>query len=527
MTISAGMSWPPPTLEQVQDRVNESQVWWVGDAAKLNEYYQRSSGTQQRSSRSRIRDAYNAFWGRPNQNPTQPLKRLHVPIGGDIVKLSASTLFGEPLSVLAAEVDTELQSRIDALFNTPTFHSDLFAAGESCSALGGAFIRVVWDRTIANHAWLDFVDADKAIPEWRWGRLVAVTFWSELDSDDPRIVYRHLERHEVGRIIHQLFQGTATNLGRLVPLTDHPDTEGMQVDAEASVPTGVDELTAAYVPNVLPNPEWRNHPTLRYLGRSDLSSDVIPLMDQYDELATSLGRDFRIGKARMYASESVLTTLGRGNGQMLSEDQEVFTTVGSGMNKDGSMETLFQFHQPDIRVEDHTAGMDVLLREILRRTGYSPISFGIADEVAQTATEAAGKAKLTVTTTKGKARHWSAGLGPLITTCLRVDAYLFDGIAPSEDVTLEWPQFAKDSDEAKGRTVQAWEAAGAASTRTKVAYLHEDWDAGQVDEEAALIDSANVMASPFGSFGSDTNPDPDAPTPDADAVDEDEQAQPE
>lgn len=510
--IAPNSAWPPPVLEKVTERTNEAQVWWQGDTAALNEYYQRSDNSSRTGTRSRIRDAFAAFWGRPNLNPKQPLKRLHVPVAGDIVKLSATALFANPWTFSDANDDAAVQARLDEVFNTPTFHAATFAAAESASALGGVFVRVVWDDTVRKNAWLDFVDTDRAIPEYRWGQLVAVTFWSELAGSDDRTVYRHLERHEPGQVVHQLFAGTPHNLGKLLPLEDHPDTEDLarEVNADAAVPTGVDELAAWYVPNVLPNPMWRNHPTLRYLGRADISSDVIPLMDQLDEIYTSLMRDFRVGKARMFASDQVLTNLGAGNGSLFPEDREVFSPVGSAISKDGGMASLFEFHQPDIRVVEHGSGSDMLVREILRRTGYSPMSFGMADEVAQTATEVTGKKELTLTTTEGKARHWSAALGPAVTTCLRIDARLFGQTEPAEQVDVVTPKFATESDLTKAQTVQAWHVAGAASTATKVAFLHEDWDDKQVSDEVKLIEAATSVVSPFDTFGADQNPDPDA-----------------
>ncbi|NMM84304.1 hypothetical protein B2J88_08015 [Rhodococcus sp. SRB_17] len=507
MTIVAGMVWPPPELAKVTEKTAEAQVWWAGSLDGLTDFYANNNAANgRRTLGQRGKDAYNAFHGRQASATAQPIKRIHVPIAGDITKLSASALMSEPLTMVATEADKALQDTIDAIFNTPTFHSDLFAAAESCSALGGNFQRIVWDQELADHPWIDFVDADRAIPEYRWGRLVAVTFWSELDGSDDRVVWRHLERHEPGKIVHQLFQGTSRDLGKLMALPDHPATEGITVTADDYIETGTDRLTAGYVPNVLPNPEWRHDPKLKYLGRSDLSSDVIPLFHALDEVKSSEMRDFRIGKARMFASDSLLTNLGAGQGQMLPEDQEVFTRVGNGIGSDGNLEAMFQFHQPLIRVAEHSQGAENIIREILRRVGYSPLSFGMADEVAQTATEATGKQKLTVTTTLGKARHWGASLGPLATTLLHVDAHLFSGTKPTEDVEIEWPPFARDSDLERAMTVQALSIAGAMSTRSKVAYVNQDKDADWIDEEVDEIRKDSGMSVPEPDFGGGDRP---------------------
>lgn len=508
MSITANMAWPPKVLAPLLARAAESQVWWEGDTVALDAFYRRGTITSGRA--GRVRKAWNAFWGREQANPTAPPKKLHVPIAADITKLSASELFSSPLTIMAADTDQDtegVQATVDALFNSPDFHSRLHESAVRSSALGGVYGRVVWDDTIGQ-AWVDFVDVDNALPEWRWGRLHSVTFWTELDSLDGRTIYRHLERHESGRIIHQLFTGTPDNLGRIVDLTAHPATADIALDGPDYTSTGIDAMTAAYIPNDSVDPAWRGDPMLKHMGRPDLSTDVIPLMDQLDEVYSSLMRDYRIGKARMFASESTLQSLGVGQGVRLSDDQEIFTRVGNSVGKDGDLESLFQFHQPSIRVAEHAQGAEMLVREILRRTGYSPISFGMPDDVAQTATEATGKAKLTLSTTLAKSRHYTAGLVALLTAATRIHAARYGGVAPSEPLEIEWPQFARESELSKAQTVQAWSVASAASTRTKVAYLHSDWDEGRVDAEVELIDGANAITVPdfTGGFGGDQSP---------------------
>lgn len=524
--IQPGTQWPPPELAKVIERTQESQVWWEGDPDKLDEYYSVShSGGRTRPSNggvvNRVREW---FWGKP-PSPSQTSKKLHAPIPADIAKLSASELFAEPVKFL--DPNGAAQKRADKLLNTPTFHGNLFTGAESCSALGGNYQRVVWDDTVADHAWIDFVDCDRAIPTFVWGRLTAVTFWSELPDSDDREVWRHLQRYEKGRIVHALYKGTPNNLGSAQPLEARDETSGITLDGfddkvGGFVVLGVDELAASYVPNVLPNPEWRSDPQLRHLGLADIRHDLVPTFHSLDQILTSLPREFRVAQARMYASETVLQNLGAGNGMQLSDEQEIFTPVGNAMGKDGDLESLFQFHQPAIRVLEHDQGGEILLRHVLRTTGYSPVSMGMSDEVAQTATEARGKKELTVTTTEGKARYWTAALAPLATTLLRVDAVKFPGkgVAPVEELELDWPEFASESDEARSRTVQGWETAKAASTKTKVQYLHQDWDEERVAEEVELIDKANAVPSPFSDpFGSDGGDNPD-PRDDAESDDE-------
>lgn len=533
-----GSAWPPAELAAVTDRCSEAQVWWEGDTPKLNDYYGGRNATAPSGVRARTKQAYEAFWGRLPQQTTQPVKRLHAPVAGEIVNLSARSLFSEAWTVIAPGeknprlaksapkpdapiVKNPLQERIDLIFNGPEFHSSLFAGGESCSALGGNYQRVVWDAETADNAWIDFVDHDHAIPEFRWGRLHAVTFWTELDTDDDRIILRHFQRYEKGRIIHALYEGTAINVGKPTSLDAHELTAGITLDgaddAGTYALTGVDDaLAAAYVPNVAPNPEWRKNARLKNLGRADIATDVIPLYHELDRIYSSLMRDFRVAAAKVYASQDLLTNRGPGAGVLLPEEQELFTRVGTSISGDGNAQSTFEFHQPEIRVLSHDQGGEMLLRRVLNKVGYSPMSFGLSDEVAQTATEATGKKERTVETTQGKSRHWLAALGPLTTTCLRIDAVKFKGVSPSEQLEVETPPFARESALSKSQVVMNWETGGAASTRTKVAYLHDDWDEGKINEEVDAIDSANVQTSPFAplpSEGENETPPADDPAP--------------
>lgn len=116
------------------------------------------------------------------------------------------------------------QDAIDALSNNPRTHAGYLEAAETASMLMGAYGRVVWDKPPEDGPWIDWVDADRAIPEFVWDRLVAVTFWTELASDSPNVVFRHLQRYEKGREYHSLHQGTRDNLGRTIDLGAHPAT---------------------------------------------------------------------------------------------------------------------------------------------------------------------------------------------------------------------------------------------------------------------------------------------------------------
>jgi A118 family predicted phage portal protein len=274
--------------------------------------------------------------------------------------------------------------------------------------------------------------------------------------------------------------------------------------------TGVDGLTVQYVPNLRPNPKWRKDPQLKNLGRSDISPDLIPLFDKVDEWWSSLSDEFDIGQGRLFIPEELLDSRGPGKGSMFNTDRKAYTlTAGAGND-----EQTIHAEQFEIRVTEHLEAIEALVREILRRVGYSPGTFGLVDDGgAMTATEVAAKRAASTATKTAKGRLWQAALAPLLRTLLEVDAIQFGtGAEVLEDVDVEWPAAYKDTDLVRAQTVQAMDVARAVSTYQKVAYLHPDWDAQAIQDEADAILSENTVADPF-AMAPDVPVDPIEPDP--------------
>jgi hypothetical protein len=480
-------------------------AWVVGDPAGLIAVYGGWQAQQQQARPSQYSGgllglASRAFWGKPQAGLVD--RRRHLPVAADLCRMSSQLLFAAPpmFTVPDKQGNNPAKTRLDRIVNTPGTHSALLEGAFYAAGLGGVYLRLVWDVDVADHVMLDIVDADRAIPDFRWGHLVGVTFWDKLTAPggtSEQAVWRHLERHEPGRILHGLYKGTDGKLGAAQPLEDHPDTAGyaLLVDAEGAIATGVKGLTAAYVPNARPMPAWRTNAKLCDLGKPDLAGGVEPLMQDIDEAWSSLMRDLRLGKGRLVVPEYMLTNLGAGMGAAFDADQEIFTPLSmppSDMNvKQISAE------QFDIRVEEHLGVINAALREVLRATGYSPLTFGMPDEVAATATEIHSREKDSLQTRGSKIRHWSAALGPLVTTLLQLDALVFhSGATVSEDVDLAWPDGAREPLLVRSQSVQAMALAQAASTETRVRIMQPDLDAADVAKEADLIRAEQGMAVP-------------------------------
>ena len=514
------IAWPPHGFADALGKMSEHEAWWSGDPGRLEQAY--GSGAM----RPAIRDSQLAgglvgraarwWWGTPSTEQTRT--RRHIPLASDISETSAALLFSQPPS-FSVEGDTAMTGRLDTILNTPAVHSRLLESGELCSALGGVGMRVVWDRAVADHAFLDVVDADHVIPEHRWGQLVAVTFVTILPAPDSRKerVWRWLERHEVdptlGAVVrHGLYDGTKDRLGNPQPYEVHPQTAhlaAMVVADGQTVVTGSTRLTAAYVPNVRPNRDFRGRPGLEELGRSDYAG-IEPVFDALDETWSSLMRDIDLGKGRITVPDYMLQNLGPGRGSVFDSDRTIYSALrGDPRETNSGASADLVVSQFQIRVEEHLATAEALTRTAVKSAGYSPLTFGLVDEVAMTATETSARERATYRARDAKCRYFGAALGPLLAALLEVDAAAFPGRGggrPVDVVKVEWPDAAQDPPSVRAQTVALLRQAEAVSTRQAVAMVHTDWDDTRLDQEAARIMAEQGMGLPDPIGAGETDP---------------------
>lgn len=489
-------TWPPKALQPAFDRMRVLSAWYAGDPEELamihgglhgSEHPFFTHGPTNRPSQYRgglVGSVARWFWGQPTPSGERRAK-LHVPIAGDIATLSADLLFSEPPTV-TFEDDTT-QEAWDTMAEAMNFDAVLLESAEVQSPLGGVYLVVTWDDQLYPHPFLRAVHADTAVPEWRWGRLAAVTFWHVVGEDGGK-VYRHLERHEPGRILHGLYVGASDVLGPEIPLTEHPATAALP----RAVPGVENRLTAVYVPNLLPNRLDRNSP----MGRSDFSPGVLTLMDALDETYSSWMRDLRLAKHRLVVPRAYMQNQGPGQGARFEAEREIFELIDSMPRQDGGMEltpTAFA-----IRVTEHMSTADNLVNQIVGRCGYSAQSVGEQGEVAVTATEVEARERRSFITRKKKGRYWKAGLPEIIETLLMVYAARFGGKVTPARPDVEFGDAVAETPEALARTLGLLETAAAISTQEKVRRLNPDWDDEQIREEAErILDESGKRPQPL------------------------------
>lgn len=481
-----GAVWPPRDIAPLYADIKVDDAWYSGDRTKLATVYR---GEQHRP------DGRRRLWSRPRPEGTRE-HRLHIPLAGEIAQTSADLLFADTPTITVSDAGT--QDRLDELLDAGAVPELLLTAAETAAALSGVFLRVTWDRDAApDRPLLTAVHPDQAVPEWRFGIMTAVTFWRALPST-TQTVWRHLERHERGAILHGLYEGTGDQLGRRVPLTEHPDTAGfadsLSPEGDA-IETGVDLLTAAYIPNIAPNRRHRGAPW----GRSDLQG-LHDLLDALDETWSSWLRDIRLARSRIIVPDGYLRSNGPGRGATFDEDREVWQTLAIPPTETGNGITLSQF---EIRVEEHRATAEAIVRQATTAAGYSPASLGLdAGGTAVTATEIAARDHRSMVTRAKKARYWRRAIADILRVLLAVDRAQFGARTVDERPTVDIGDGVAEDPTATAQTLSLLAQAQAVSTDTKVRLLHPDWDERNVAAEVARIhdETGQAAPDPVGSF---------------------------
>jgi A118 family predicted phage portal protein len=487
--------WPPVAVRPVLRETRELAAWYSDDVDALYPL----SITAQQGANWRLR--FRADHGARNlSNNRGELDTLHVPAAADIARVSADLLFSESPKITCENDAAQL--RLEDLFEDMNYDAMLVENAELCAALAGVFWRCTWDLSmVADRPILAWTTPDYAVPEFRWGLLSAVTFWEVLAppaNTSRDAVWRALERHSStpsGALIeHGLYVGTGTELGRAVPLTDHPDTAGIAAsltgDQTIFLP-GV-PMTAGYVPNMRPNRKARGTP----LGRADIAGqdDVLRAVDK---TWSSWMRDLDLGKGRAIVPQDFLRDYGPGLGAGFELDRAIYSGINMPPTQGVSPITLMQFK---IRTDEHAATLTALMGQMIRSAGYSLRSFGLADNSkATTATEVKAQERASMITREKKTRYWGQAMSDQLECLMALDRFLgFAGSVDSGDITVEFGDSVSEEPHRIAETVELINRAAASSVETRVQMLHPDWDAEAVAGEVARIQNETSVPDPMG-----------------------------
>lgn len=498
--------WPPPHLDPVAQRMRVWSAFYGGDPETLSETFEdlggdsptgrsffgttgeRSAGFAGQARGTLLGTRHRWFWGTLTP-PGEKRTKIHTPAAGDISQTSADLLFSKAPVITGSAAN---QAALDDLADDG-LHATLLEAAELASALGGVYLRTVWDEDLADHAWIDMVPGDAAVPVFAHGKLIAVTFWRVIYDSGSEVV-RHLETHipSQGAILHQVFSGDQAKLGKIRALNDFPETRPYAeylTDGDAITfpdqPGGAS--TVVYIPNMRPNRIWRGlGPSLTPLGRSDYSG-AESFMDSLDETMTSWQRDIQLAKMRLIVPAAYLQATERGKGAIFQPDQSVFVPVNN-MNP-GSGDLQITANQFVIRWAEHQQTANDLLGRIISAAGYSGQTFGVydSDGAAMTATEVEARERRSLVTRDKKILYWRPGLRDILFGWLDIQQRIFKQPVSPERPEIDFTPTVLPNQLELAQTAAALATAEAASKETLVRLVHPDWTDEDVKAEVRRI----------------------------------------
>jgi hypothetical protein len=527
-TGGPNIPWPPKEWGDIVRMWAEHDAWYSGDTRRLAGVY----GAAEFALNQQARVPWWRFWNRTSQARyvLQQRTQLHVPLAGDIANTSALLLFGEKPLISIAEAhekgeqseeeagpppvpggpppkpkmitkaqpgSVEAEDRLQHITQEMDLLARLYEGAETCSAIGAVILKPMWDLTVCDYPFINVVQADNSLPEFKYGRLTAVTLWRKLPGGTNKQVWRHVERHELapdgmGIVFHGLFVSTNENtLGEQQPLTAHDATAGLSPVVALPFPG----LGVEYIPNMRPNRRFRGW----YIGQSDFAG-IEGIMDQLDEVWASWMRDIRLAKARLIVPPEFLTQpQGPAQDQMSARfdiDQEVFSALNMDPEslKAGQGLTAHQFN---IRVEEHERTSNALVERAVTAAGYSPQTFGLHIEGrADSGTALRIRENKTFLTQQRKSGWWETGVASALEKCLWIDKLLFTpGLVPFRPHVKLSDAVAPDA-LGTATTVEMLERAKAISTYMKVKMVHPDWTEDEVQAEVQRIEDNQGLSVP-------------------------------
>ncbi|MFE6225474.1 capsid protein [Streptomyces sp. NPDC057854] len=418
------------------------------------------------------------FWGEPIP-AGEKRSNLHLPLARDLARTSADLLFSEP-PTLVTKNKTTMKRLEDMLFKEGLLRT-LIAQAEMTAALGGGYLRAMWDLDMSPTPWATVVRADGAAPRFYGGRLRQVTFWRVIAVEGQKVV-RHLEHHEPNLILHGVYEGSEDNLGGPVDLGAYPDTQGLEPVIHLPMLKG--RLACVYIPNSMTAPDWHDVPGAAGLGTSDYQG-AETFLSAIDETYTSWMRDVRLARSRIIVPAGYLQSNGVGEG-VSWVDREVYAPMNIPPTGDQGI-TLNQFA---IRHEEHRATIEDLVSRCIRNAGYDGGTFGESEGGLRTATEVKADTARSMSTRARKSELESVGLSEFVETLLILENSALFPDAPRVEVERPEVRFAdsvQDDVKTLAESADLLRRAEAASTETLVALVNPGMPLEQQAEEVARI----------------------------------------
>lgn len=448
------------------------------------------------------------FTARSSANTEADTRRL-LPMAEDVANVISQLLFAEQPAVRILgnnddegepdEATSDAQEHLESRLRSINWHAMLMTHGQHSAVFSYSALRIVFDKSaespIRDRPVIRHEFPRNVIPVNRYGQQTAVIFHQVVASTRDKI-WRHLEIHEDGAIIHGLYEGTGDSIGERRALSAQPVTAPLErlVDAngvQRLLPPGSGYRTAVAPPNLLPDPGDPRS----LVGRSSLTPAFLAFIDDASEVYTQMMDELREAKGRIFASRAVLENGGPGKGMSLDLNQRVFQKLNlppeAGNAGSGLPIEVVQFA---MRVEQYLLAMEAIEQRALKAAGLNPQTMGDSGDVTQTATEYSGKNKRSLATRDAMVLYQQSALSDLLTAYLALDVQEF---APRVNgrpvqafpVVVEFPEAVQPTLLELATTAKVIAETGAATLRSLIQDLRPGWSERRVREEAEELEA--------------------------------------
>lgn len=485
MDMKENMCWPPQNL--AYHKMREHSAWFSGDAENIANFY--SLEVNKSFIEQPFDTSKQTFWGRQIKNQGETY--IHVPVANDIAETSANLIFSESPIITIGDLkkNKEDQKLLEKMLTDNGFFSKLLEAAESCAAIGGVYLVAAWDSEVSEFPIPVIWQADYAIPEFKYGLLHKVTFWS-IQCEEKEKVWRLLEQYEKGMISYKLYLGREDKLGHEVPLDSLNETMGLVNRTFADI------FPVVYVPNVLPNKLNR----MSCQGRSDFLG-IEGLMDAFDEIYTMWSREIMLAQAKILLPESFLRSLGNGK-SAFNPDKTMY--VGLDIDPISGESAKITPQQFEIRSEDFERTALNYLERIIASAGYSPQSFGLSVQGrSESGLALQLRERKSFATKAKKEKYWEAAIRHLV-KCIMVlykSELSGSGIDENLEINISFSDGVMNNLSEISDALTKITTAKAASIETKIRMLHPDWNEEKIATEIKLIqDEVEPIEPPDGNL---------------------------
>lgn len=490
--------WPPKNYIPALEAIRRDDAILSGEIDVINERRKRQTGGTPYRHRSQynggiVGGVSRAFLGNPPAPRESHLITHHLPIAEELTTALTDYLAGKPPQAKLSPQDernTQAYEALQRLVTSDQFASDWWGAVYRAGALGWVYGRVVWNTSVDEHPWIEWLDADQGIAEFENGRQTGILFWDAWQDDNKNDkIYRLFQHHTAGEIECQLFLGERNNVGYPVPFTAHPRAAYLAelpgLHDGTRIATGATRITAHMLSNYRTRHEWRQHELLRYYSTSDVARGN-QIFEDIDHNWSQLQHEVEAARGRILVSEELLDDHGPGKGQSLNWLRDVYSV---GMQPNPDQQPTLEQVQFDMRVEQYLTLIDSGVRKAVSALGLSPFTVDMDPQASgdMTATETKARTKRTQYTADTKGRMQRAHLSAMLTAYLELDAGINGYAAPTAPVLVSLPDQVEVTEQELENSIANMFTAGVMSLHTAVKKQHPEWTPEEMAEEVRRI----------------------------------------